>query len=55
MKGSSAIRYTINVIFLIFIAMLFLFIRSYIVDAPNMWFLYFIPFILLVLWAVYTI
>jgi len=48
----SAEKWFFSVIFFIFIAILFLFIRDFVNSAPYMWFLYFIPLMLLVAWAV---
>jgi hypothetical protein len=51
----AAEKWLMSVIFLIFIALLFLFIREFVANAPYMWFLYFIPLMLLVAWAVHQI
>ena len=51
----AAEKWLFSVIFFIFIALLFLFIRDFVTSAPYMWFLYFIPLMLLVAWAVHQL
>jgi len=51
----SAEKWLMSVIFFIFIALLLIFIREFVANAPYMWFLYFIPLMLLVAWAVHQI
>jgi len=45
-------KWFFSVIFFIFVALLFLFIRDFVQSAPYMWFLYFIPLFMLVAWMV---
>jgi hypothetical protein len=51
----SAEKWIFSILFFIFIVALILFIREFVNNAPYMWFLYYIPIMLLVAWAVYQI